>query len=200
MKRFFIYVLILLIGVLSAGSLLAQVGMKKVAQSTMNFLQVGVVPAASSMGDAYTAVGTGCESIFFNPAGLPEMESRFDVMAATTQWFADINYMVGALAWNMGNFGTVGVSFVAVDYGDIIWTGLAESPDDEAGYVEYGMIDNTGAYAVGLSYGRRITNKFSIGGNVRYVAQHLGESYLASGKKKNSESNVVKITKKWRKS
>lgn len=192
MKRFFIYVMIILsVGMWSVAPLLAQVGMKKVGQSTMNFLQVGVVPGASSMGEAYTAIGTGCESIFFNPAGLPEMNSKYAAIIATTNWFADINYIAGALAWNLGNIGTVGLSFVTVDYGDdIVWTGLAQSPDDEEGFVEYGMIDNVGAYAIGLSYGRRITNKFSIGGNVRYVGQQLGESWLESGKKQNSKSNV----------
>jgi len=191
MKRFFIYVMsILSVGMWSVAPLLAQVGMKKVGQSTMNFLQVGVIPGACSMGEAYTAIGKGCESIFFNPAGLPEMDSKFAAIIATTNWFADINYITGALAWNLGNFGTIGFSIVNVDYGDAIWTGLAESPDDEEGYVEYGMIDNVGAYAIGLSYGRRITNKFSIGGNARYVVQQLGESWLESGKKKNSESNV----------
>jgi len=196
MKRFFIYVIILSVGMWSADSLLAQVGMKKVGQSTMNFLQVGVIPGASAMGEAYTAIGTGCESIFFNPAGLPEMDSRFAAIMSTTQWFADINYMVGALAWNLGNIGTVGLSLLSVDYGDIIWTGLAESPSDILGYREYGMVDNVGAYAFGASYGRRITNQFSIGGNVRYVGQQLGESKFwvndtTSTLKKNSESQVA---------
>jgi len=89
------------------------------------------------------------------------------------------------------NIGTIGFSIINVDYGDdIIWTGLAQSPSDVKGYVEYGTANNVGAYALGVSYGRRITNKFSIGGNIRYVSQQLGESYLESGKKKNNESNI----------
>lgn len=205
MKRFFIYVIILSVGMWSTASLLAQVGMNKVGQSTMNFLQVGVIPGASGMGNTYTAIGTGCESIFFNPAGLPEMDSRFAAIMATTQWFADINYMVGALAWNLGNLGTVGLSLLSVDYGDIIWTGLAKDESDVLGYVEYGMVDNVGAYSFGVSYGRRITNQFSIGGNVRYVGQQLGESLFrhfsvdeetgieteTSTLKNNSESQVA---------
>jgi hypothetical protein len=183
MKRFFIYMIVLAICMWSVDAALAQselapgVGMKKLGQSTMNFLQICVIPGASGMGEAYTAIGTGCESIFFNPAGLPEMDSRFAAIMTTTQWIADINYMAGALAWNLGNVGTVGLSLLSVDYGDDnIWTGLAESPSDVLGYREYGTIDNVGAYAFGVSYGRRITNQFSIGGNVRYVGQQLGES------------------------
>jgi hypothetical protein len=197
MKRFFLYVMVLSLGLWSMDAVLAQsdlapgVGMKKVGQSTMNFLQVSVIPGASAMGEAYTAIGTGCESIFFNPAGLPEMDSRFAAVITNTQWVAKIKYMAGALAWNLDNIGTVGLSFVTVDYGDIIWTSLAESPADVKGYIEHGNIkSNVGAYAFGVSYGRRITNMFSIGGNVRYVGQQLGESYLETGKKKNSESQV----------
>lgn len=197
MKRFFICVIVLSLGLWSINVVLAQselepgVGMKKLGQSTMNFLQVSVIPGASGMGEAYTATGTGCESIFFNPAGLPEMDSKFAALVTTTQWVVDIKYMVGALAWNMGNTGTLALSFLTVDYGDIIWTSLAESPSDAKGYKEHGMIDNVGAYAFGLSYGRRITNVFSIGGNVRYVGQQLGESFLETGQKKNSESQVA---------
>jgi hypothetical protein len=196
MKRFIMYVIVLSVGLWSIDIVLAQsdlapgVGMNKLGQSTMNFLQISVIPGASAMGEAYTAIGTGCESIFFNPAGLPEMDSRFAALVTNTQWVADINYMAGALAWNLSNIGTFGLSFVTVNYGDIIWTGLAESPSDVKGYREYGTIGNVGAYAFGVSYGRRITNMFSIGGNVRYVGQQLGESYLETGRKKNSENQV----------
>jgi len=196
MKRFFLYVMVLSVGLWSMDAVMAQsdlapgVGMNKLGQSTMNFLQISVIPGASAMGEAYTAIGTGCESIFFNPAGLPEMDSRFAAVITNTQWVADISYMAGALAWNFSNIGTFGLSFVTVDYGDIVWTGLAESPSDVQGYREYGTISNVGAYAFGVSYGRRITNMFSIGGNVRYVGQQLGESYLETGKKKNSESQI----------
>ncbi|UCE06422.1 MAG: PorV/PorQ family protein [bacterium] len=197
MKRFFIYVIVLSVGMWSMDAVLAQsestpgVEMKKLGQSTMNFLQVSVTPGASAMGEAYTAIGTGCESIFFNPAGLPEMDSRYAVFLTNTQWVADINYIAGALAWNMGNMGTFGLSFLTVDYGDIIWTSLAESAADAKGYIEHGNISNVGAYAFGVSYGRRITNMFSMGGGVRYVGQQLGESYLGTRKKKNSETQVA---------
>ncbi len=49
-----IYLTITCILLLSLSSPInAQVGLKKVAQSTMNFLQVGVAPRASAMGEAY---------------------------------------------------------------------------------------------------------------------------------------------------
>jgi len=57
----------------------AQVGLNKVAQSTMNFLLVSVSPEASAMGDAYSAVGKGAASIFFNAAGIVETTRPFDV-------------------------------------------------------------------------------------------------------------------------
>ncbi|MCF7805917.1 MAG: PorV/PorQ family protein [Candidatus Marinimicrobia bacterium] len=197
MMKFIRYILILIISISLGTFTVAQenvapgVGMKKLGQSSMNFLQVSVSPRASAMGEAYTAIGKGAESIFYNPAGLPEMESRFELYATTTQWVADINYMAGVAAWNMGNAGVIGVSFLTVDYGDDnIWTGLAESPSDEKGYVEYGTINNIGAYAMGISYGRSITNKFTLGGNLRFVGQQLGESYLETGLEKNDETQI----------
>ena len=81
----------------------AQVGLKKLGQSTMNFLLVNVSPRAGAMGETFIAVGEGAESIFFNPAGIVETSSQFDLKIAAAQWIADINYMADALVWNAGN-------------------------------------------------------------------------------------------------
>ena len=57
----------------------AQVSLNKIAQSTMNFLSVGTSARASSMGEAYSVLGNGAESMFYNPAGLSEISKEFDV-------------------------------------------------------------------------------------------------------------------------
>ena len=94
MKKINILVFVILF--LSAHLLFAQgasekgVDLKKTGQSTMNFLQVGVVPNAVSLGEAYTAIGTGVQGMFYNPAGLAEMNSSFEVFASSMEWIADI--------------------------------------------------------------------------------------------------------------
>ncbi len=169
-------------------------GLNKLAQSTMNFLQVGVVPGASALGEAYSAIGIGPAAIFYNPAGLAEMNGTVEGFVATTQWIADINYQVGAIAWNMGNFGVIGVSALFVDYGDIIGTSLLNADNfstSPLGYTENGMVENVGAYAFGLSLARQINDKFSMGGNVRYVGQQLGQGISAESTEDFETSKLV---------
>lgn len=199
MKRItlFIFVSLVTLGMLMPAS--AQytgigTGLNKLAQSTMNFLQVGMVPNASALGEAYSAVGVGPAAIFYNPAGLAEMDGTAQGFVATTQWIADINYQAGAIAWNLGNFGVIGVSALFVDYGDIKGTALLTNENfstSPLGYTETGMVDNVGAYAFGFSLGRRISDKFSMGGNVRYVGQQLGQGITEDGTKDFEVNKLV---------
>jgi len=193
MKR--IIILIVSIISVSGWSLFAQgidmktegqggVGLKKTGQTTMNFLQIGVSPKASGLGAAYTSLSRGVESIFANPAGLTEMTSQFEAFVSSTQWFADIKYLSGALAWNADEWGAFGFSFVIVDYGSITQTTLIPSTaagTDPLGYTKLGEVKNVGAYSIGFSYVRQISTKFSIGGTAKYVGQQLGQVMLTDG-------------------
>lgn len=194
MKRILYFIAILSVVFYMTSPLHAQVGLKKLGQSTMNFLQVSVSPTASAFGDAYTAVGTGAEAMFYNPAALAETDTKFDAIFTTTQWIADIQYVAGAIAWNLGTVGTIGLSYLGVDYGDIYGTSLLSSSaaaDDNLGYTDNGLIDNVGSYAIGLAYSRFISSQFLMGGSVRLVSQQLGESVLSTGAKTNETQKMA---------
>ncbi len=162
----------------------AQVGINKVAQSTMDFLLVSVSPRASAMGNAYFAVGTGAESIFYNPAAMVETKSTFNVVVDYTQWIADIKYLAGAASWNLGNYGAVGLSMMTVNYGTIYGTSLVP-PDLNSqyplGYIDNGNVPDVGAYEVGLTYAKAVSNQFMVGGNIKIVGQNLGENHFVDG-------------------
>ncbi len=195
MKRITIFVMILLATFLLNQTLEAQVGLNKVAQSTMNFQLVGISPRASAMGDAFMAMGRGAESMFYNPAGIAESSRSFDVSLNITQWIADINFMAGAIVWNMKNYGAIGFSALAVDYGTIHGTSLID-PSEQAqyplGYKDNGAVNNVGAYSFGLAYGKAVSQQFLIGGNVRLVGQNLGENiFFSSDLKKNNATKLV---------
>jgi len=182
----------LIFGVTHVGS--AQVGLDKVAQSTMNFQLVSISPKASAMGEAFCAVGTGAEGIFFNPAGVVETATKFELKMSITQWIADINYMAGAIVWNTGNWGSLGFSVMSVDYGTINGTSLlapGESSMYPIGYKETGKVSNVGAYSFGLTYGRAISSQFFIAGNMRLAGQNLGRSMVAKGMKDNNATKLV---------
>jgi hypothetical protein len=183
------YILIVLFAL--ANFINAQVDLKKTGQSTMNFLLVSTSPKASAMGEAFTSVGTGSESIFYNPAGLAIMDNQFDISVNYTSWIADINYLGGSIAFNTFSYGTFGFHMVTVDYGVINGTSLLSNESDPLGYIDNGPVGNVGAYVVGLSYAKAISNQFSIGGNVKLAGQNLGRNVYTDGSE--TENDAVKL-------
>lgn len=172
----------------------AQVALNKVAQSTMNFLLVSTSPRAAALGDAYTAHVNGVDGMFYNPAGLAGMTTEFGAAVHYTGWIADINYLSGGAAWNLGNYGVLGVNLLTVDYGTIIGTSLlttAESSSYPLGYKDNGNLSNIGAYAVGVSYAKEISKEFSAGGTVKFAGQSLGSSLVEGGMKDNNATKLV---------
>ncbi|KAF0141927.1 MAG: PorV/PorQ family protein [Ignavibacteriales bacterium] len=181
----------LIIGLTIASQTFAQISLNKLGQSTMNFQLVSISPKASAMGEAYYTIGSGSESVFFNPAGLSTTTTQFDATLNYTQWIADIAYLGGAFAYNMGNYGTVALSFLSVDYGTIYATSLDPSPSSASGYIDNGKMSNIGAYSIGLSYAKSISEKFSIGGNVRVVGQNLGSNTFVDGSTINNNAQKL---------
>jgi len=169
----------------------AQIGLNKLAQSTMNFQLVSISPKASSMGEAFYSIGVGSESVFYNPAGLSLTKNQFDITLNYTQWIADINYLGGAVSYNLENYGTLAFSVLTVDYGTIYGTQLDPSSSSATGYIETGNVSNVGAYSFGLSYAKSINEKFSIGGNARIVGQNLGTNVFVNGVSKENKATKL---------
>jgi hypothetical protein len=177
-----------------SASVQAQVGLSKVAQSTMNFLLVSTSPKASGMGEAYSTLGRGVEAVFYNPAGLSAISSQFDASVDITNWIADIKYFAAKAAYNLGNYGVVGVHLLTVDYGQITGTRLLYDYERSLypkGYKETGMVNNVAAYSCGITYAQYINTQFSIGGTVKVAGQNLGETMMAAGMKENNAMKLV---------
>jgi hypothetical protein len=156
----------------------AQSQIKKLAQTGLQFLKIDVSPRAAAMGGAYTMAGNDASALFYNPAGTARMESSADLFVSQTQWIADIDYFAAAFAKDMGNWGTFGASLLFADYGDDMIG--AQVANNERGYDLTGTVD-IGAYAIGLAYSKALTDKFAIGGQVKYAYQQLGSNVLVAG-------------------
>ncbi len=163
---------------------------EKTAQTGMKFLMTSLDARATALGGAVTAdesMNTSA-ALFYNPAGLARMSGTFHVGFSNTAFIEDINYNAFSVAFQPagGNYGTFGLSLVALDYGDIERTARA---DTDAGFVRLGTFSPT-AMAIGLGYGRSFTDRFSVGAHVKVVTQDLGsqpESIDASGNASNRD-------------
>lgn len=145
---------------------------KKLAQAGLKFLSVSLDPRSSALGDAVTSLTSNSISQLYNPASMSEMNGMTDFAFGTTRWIADINYIYGTVGLNLfdGDYGVFGLSLVAVDYGEFLGTIVASNDD---GYIDVGTFKPT-AMSIGLGYAKSLSEKFAIGGNIKYVRQSLG--------------------------
>lgn len=150
---------------------------RKLAQSGFQFLSVISDARAAAMAEAMTSLQIGSGALFFNPAGMAEMTGMVDMTASTNQWIADITHNTFSLALSPmhGRYGVLGFSVQSVDYGEFFGTRVEKTLDQ--GYVDTGVFELS-SIAVGMGYARRLTDRFSVGGQVRWVRQDLGESVI----------------------
>ena len=147
----------------------------KVGQTGIKMFDVGAGARACGMGEAYTVIGQDADALFYNPSCIGEIEGNFDLSVGMTQWFADINYGYLSAVYNAGVWGNFGISMLVPDYGEIIGTELDLDTTTSSGYVVTGPI-KTSSYCVGIAYAREFTDKFTVGAQIKYVMQQLGES------------------------
>ena len=143
-------------------------GQSKVGSTAAPFLNIAVSPRAISMGGAFVGTANDVSSLYWNPAGASRSNIN-EAMFSHSRWFADITYNWAGAMVKLGDAGTIGLSLTYLDYGDIEVTTLAEQ-------------DGTGQFfsahdlSMGLSYAYNLTDRFSLGGTVKYIEQKIWNS------------------------
>ena len=150
---------------------------EKLAQAGFEFLSVVSDARAAAMADAMTSLQIGSSALFFNPAGMANIEQLIDLTASNNQWITDIQHNTFSLAFSPthGRYGVIGLSYQNVNCGDFYGTRVNMRVD--AGYDDTGVFQLS-AHALGLGYAKRLTEWFSVGGQIRLVKQDLGQSVI----------------------
>ena len=147
---------------------------KKVAQSGMTYLAISMGARESAMGDAGTAIVKGLNGMWHNPSVLADID-RFAVSFNQVSWLVDTKLYGVAAAYSLGNWGTVGIDLTYMDFGEIMGTRLVDKSVDYRGFIVTGDI-GVEDYAIGLSYARRINDKFAIGFKIKRLHESLGSA------------------------
>jgi hypothetical protein len=145
----------------------------KVGTTGAQFLEVGVSPRADALGGAFTAIADDVSAIYYNPAGLVQLENR-QAMISRIDYPADITYSFVGVAMPVGIGGVLGIGYYGLDAGDIDVT-THQHPNGVDGWT-FGARD----YALSMSYGRLLTDRFSVGVTVK-VIDELYEEERATG-------------------
>ncbi len=151
-------------------------GQEKLAQTGMQFLSVVSDARAAGMAGMVTSRELNSSALFFNPATMGFSENMLDVSFSLNKWIADIrnNNMSLSFRPGEGDWGVYGLSLQLVDYGDIQKTIVASN---DKGYEDIGVVSPT-ALAAGFGYSKMLSQNFSIGGQIKFVGQYLGDSMI----------------------
>ncbi len=179
MKRITILMLVAAVALMAtwAG---AEPKFSKVGFSGMQFLKIGAGARGTAMAGCFTAVADDATSLYWNPAGIAKLRT-IDAVFGHTEWVADIkNEYIGCVIPGglLGNFG-ISASFLSM--GDMQRTTIDDistvAREDEG---EAMPTFSASDVALGLTYARSLTNKFSVGVTAKYVREKIAEM-TASG-------------------
>ena len=162
-KGIFTTVIILLF----AGLLVAQERRTtKTVTTAAQFLKIGVHAGGMGMGESAVAFPSSLSALHWNPAGLSRFNTQ-EVVFTQSKWIADTDILYMAASMNFGRYGTVGAYMTTLDYGDDMLVRTEEKPLGTGERFSARDLD------MGLSYASNLTDRFSIGGTVKFVSQQI---------------------------
>jgi len=151
-------------------------GQAKTGTSGAQFLELGVSARAVGMGNAFLAMADDASAIYYNPAGLSQLSQR-EIILTHVDYPADITYDFAGLAYPELLGGVWGLGFYFLNSGDMDYTTYSHPSFEEW---SSGQTFSAKEYAVSLSYGRRLTERFSIGTTLKFIDE-LYEEERATG-------------------
>lgn len=161
MKKVALLLILFTIVSLTAPAAFAQT---KVGTTAAPFLGIGVGSRAIGMGGAFVAVADDASALYWNNAGIVQNRSN-EVLLVHTEWIGDISFDYVGTVFNMGD-GSIGLSLTSLSMGDMDVTTVDE-PEGTGERFDAADI------AIGLTYAHAVTDRFSIGGTVKYINQKI---------------------------
>ncbi|OYD16410.1 hypothetical protein CH333_03465 [candidate division WOR-3 bacterium JGI_Cruoil_03_44_89] len=129
-----------------------------------SFLSMGGGARPIALGGAYSAIGGGVQCIYWNPAGIANIPT-LSVNFTHTRAFAETSLENLAAVFPVVG-GAVGIGVEAFLSGSMDET--TEEQPEGTGYT-FSCND----YALGITYGRAMTDKFSLGVTVKAINQNI---------------------------
>ncbi len=145
-------------------------GQVKVGTTGVNFLKIGVSSRAVAMADAFLAVADDASALYYSPGGLINLKSREIILthvAFPSGLGVNFDYLGGVLP--LPAMGAVAGASIMALYTDDMSVTTPEKPYGN------GQTFNATDFAAGVSYSQRLTDKFSVGGTVKFIQENLAD-------------------------
>lgn len=163
-------------GILSIGLLIAfaqqsnaqSSDLSKTGLDAATFLSIEVGPRAKAMGGAFVATANDVSAIYWNPAGLVNLE-RKELFVSHTEWLADVNYDFAGFTTPIGNLGVLGFSLTSLTMPSMTVRTVLQ-PEGT------GQLFDASDLALGISFATRLTDRFAVGANIKYIQSSISNS------------------------
>lgn len=138
----------------------------KVGTAAAQFLQIPIGGKAIAMGGAFTALADDPTALYWNPGAIART-TKNNIYASQTNWLVGSKHQWIAAQFMITDQDVVGVCFNNLDYGQHEKVTTVAEPDGTGEFWEASDMAFT------ISYARDLTDRFSIGGSVKYIQQKI---------------------------
>ncbi len=157
---------------LFAALLSVGISQSKVGTSAAPFLGMPIGARAIGLGSAYVGTGNDALNLYYNPGAI-SYSGISQAAISHTNWLVNTKFDWVGVVVNIDEVNAIGVSITQLDYGeDIVTTDAMQNGTGETW--------NASDMAIGLSYSRNLTDRFSIGGTAKYIQQKIWNSSASS--------------------
>lgn len=167
MKHLFRYILTCLV-VIALFTRVNARDVTKVGTTAAPFLTISVGARAIGMGGAFAAVANDASTMFWNVSGIAQLHQP-SIIFNHSEWLADINFDYAGVVAPLSNLGTIGLSITSLNMSDFEQT-------TELQPYGTGVKFSAGSIAFGLSFARKLTDKFMIGFTGKYIREYIWNS------------------------
>ncbi len=136
------------------------------------FLKFPVGARATAMGESYAAVANDASALFWNPGGAGRLKN-LEVHLSHVSYLLDINFNYAGMVVPTSS-GNLGFSAAVLNMGEEHVTTLAD-PDGQSG-----VSWSASSFALGVTFSRALTDRFSVGITGKYIQENLYNSSAKS--------------------
>ncbi len=147
-------------------------GQSKTGTTIGQFLLIEPSARIAGMGNAGVAIADGLDAVYFNPATIGLLRG-YNVQFTHSAWLADIRFDYAAASIPLGKWGSAVASVTALNSGAMDVRTVSQP-------LGTGETFSVSDVALGLGYGRQITDRFSTGAQIQYVQETIWHSSLST--------------------
>jgi hypothetical protein len=136
--------------------------------SGANELLIPVGTRDIAMAGATTAISSGVEALFWNPAGAAKTDADVSIYASHMSYIADIGVNSAAVSARFEPLGVLSLELKALSFGDIPLTTVL-TPDGT------GATFSPQFFTVGLTYSRQLTDRIAVGVTGLVIAERMAD-------------------------